>query len=97
MRKSDTTEQLYLLRKEMKSRSLDAFLLPMVDYHFSEYLAAADMRVAFISGFTGSAGTAVISANGKAALWTDGRYHNQVCHFFTYLQFIQSLGNFLYH
>ncbi|VUZ53129.1 unnamed protein product [Hymenolepis diminuta] len=77
MRKFDSTERLSLLRREMRSRNLDAFLLPMQDYHFSEYLAAADERVAFISGFTGSAGNAVISANGKAALWTDGRYHNQ--------------------
>jgi len=43
----------------------------------SEYLAACDLRRSFISGFTGSAGTAVITTN-KAALWTDGRYFLQV-------------------
>lgn len=77
MEKFDSSERLSLLRKEMRGRSLDAFLLPMEDSHFSEYLAAADRRIAFISGFTGSAGTAVITVDDKAALWTDGRYHNQ--------------------
>lgn len=78
MQTFDSTERLALLRHEMKIRQLGAFLLPMEDSHFSEYLTAADKRIAFISGFTGSAGTAVITAVDKAALWTDGRYHNQV-------------------
>ena len=43
----------------------------------SEYLAACDKRRQFISGFTGSAGTAVVTLN-QAALWTDGRYFLQV-------------------
>lgn len=73
-----STDRLIALRKEMTSRCLDAFVLPMEDSHFCEYLAAADKRIAFISGFTGSAATAVITATDKAALWTDGRYHNQV-------------------
>ncbi|CDS41028.1 xaa pro aminopeptidase [Echinococcus multilocularis] len=77
MRTFDSEERLALLRQEMKSRQLGAFILPMEDSHFSEYLAAADKRIAFISGFTGSAGTAVITATDKAALWTDGRYHSQ--------------------
>ncbi|VDK33680.1 unnamed protein product [Taenia asiatica] len=77
MRTFDSTERLALLRQEMKIRQLDAFILPMEDNHFSEYLTDADKRIAFVSGFTGSAGTAVITAVDKAALWTDGRYHNQ--------------------
>lgn len=43
------------------------------DAHQSEYIAACDKRRAFISGFTGSAGTAIISQDGQNALWTDGR------------------------
>jgi Xaa-Pro aminopeptidase len=50
--------------------------VPSEDSHASEYIAACDARRAFISGFTGSAGTAVITLD-KAALATDGRYFNQ--------------------
>lgn len=46
----------------------------------SEFIAECYMRRAYISGFTGSAGTAVVTKD-KAALWTDGRYFLQVCHF----------------
>ena len=44
----------------------------------SEFIAECYMRRAYISGFTGSAGTAVVTKD-KAALWTDGRYFLQVC------------------
>ncbi|VDN27574.1 unnamed protein product [Dibothriocephalus latus] len=77
MRKLDSSSRLARLREELRKRNLDAYFLPMEDSHFNEYLAAADKRIAFISGFTGSAGTAVITTD-KAALWTDGRYHDQV-------------------
>ncbi|VDM30665.1 unnamed protein product [Hydatigera taeniaeformis] len=77
MRTFDSSGNLALLRQELKVRQLDAFILPMEDSHFSEYLAAADKRIAFISGFTGSSGTAVITTANRAALWTDARYHNQ--------------------
>lgn len=50
--------------------------MPSEDSHASEYIAACDARRAFISGFTGSAGTAVVTHD-KAALATDGRYFNQ--------------------
>lgn len=50
--------------------------MPSEDSHSSEYIAACDARRAFISGFTGSAGTAVVTHD-KAALATDGRYFNQ--------------------
>ncbi|BHF57538.1 hypothetical protein SprV_0100048000 [Sparganum proliferum] len=76
MRQLDSSFRLARLRDELRKRDLDAYFLPMEDSHFNEYLAAADKRIAFISGFTGSAGTAVITAD-KAALWTDGRYHDQ--------------------
>ncbi|GAB1602992.1 xaa-Pro aminopeptidase 1-like [Argonauta hians] len=52
---------------------IHAYIIPSEDAHQSEYVAAYDKRRAFISGFKGSVGTAVVTAN-KAALWTDGRY-----------------------
>lgn len=56
--------------------SIHAYVVPSGDAHQSEYIADCDMRRQFISKFTGSAGTAVITLE-KAALWTDGRYHLQ--------------------
>ena len=53
-----------------------AYIVPSRDQHNSEYIAARDERRAFVSGFTGSAGVAVVTAD-KALLWTDGRYHAQ--------------------
>jgi len=55
---------------------VDAFLVPSEDPHMSEYAPDCDNRRAFISGFDGSAGTAVITTS-EAALWTDGRYFLQ--------------------
>ena len=57
-------------------RPLAAYIVPSRDQHNSEYIAARDERRAFVSGFTGSAGVAVVTAD-KALLWTDGRYHAQ--------------------
>ncbi len=56
----------------MDSAGLDAFLVPSGDSHQSEYIAEADKRLKWISGFSGSSGFAVITKE-KAALWTDGR------------------------
>jgi len=56
---------------------LDAYIVPSCDAHNSEYLADTDMRRAFVSGFDGSAGTAIITLEGKARMWTDGRYYLQ--------------------
>ena len=64
---------LSLIRAEMSKRGLDAYIIPAGDDHMSEYIAESDKRRAFLSGFTGSAGTAVVTAK-KAALWTDSRY-----------------------
>lgn len=55
---------------------LNAYIIPSGDAHQSEYIAPSDNRRAFVSGFTGSAGTAVVTEN-EAALWTDGRYFLQ--------------------
>ncbi|KAF2637659.1 putative Xaa-Pro aminopeptidase P [Massarina eburnea CBS 473.64] len=76
MAKVNTSERLAELRKLMKARSIDVYMVPSEDSHQSEYIAPCDARRAFISGFTGSAGYAVVTHN-KAALSTDGRYFNQ--------------------
>ena len=56
--------------------SMDAFVVGSGDAHQSEYVAACDERRRYVSRFTGSAGTAVVTHSG-AFLWTDGRYFNQ--------------------
>lgn len=58
------------------SEPIQAYIVPSADAHGSEYIAACDARRAFISGFDGSEGTAVITMK-DAALWTDGRYFLQ--------------------
>ncbi|KAJ3322812.1 hypothetical protein HDV06_002673 [Boothiomyces sp. JEL0866] len=68
--------KLQALRKVLKEHNYHAYLVPTEDAHQSEYIAASDARRSFISGFTGSAGTAVVTLD-KAALWTDGRYFLQ--------------------
>lgn len=67
---------LEAIRNVMTSQGLDAFIVGSEDRHQSEYVCDADMRRAFISGFNGSAGTALILKD-KALLWTDGRYFLQ--------------------
>ncbi|EJX01138.1 peptidase, M24 family protein [gut metagenome] len=65
-----------LLRQWMEEKGLAAFILPTADPHNSEFLPAHWMAREWITGFTGSAGLAVITAN-QAALWTDSRYFLQ--------------------
>jgi Xaa-Pro aminopeptidase len=61
------------LRKELKKRGLDGFVVPRADRQQNEYVPASEERLAWITGFTGSAGAAVVLAD-KAALFVDGRY-----------------------
>ena len=60
----------------MAAAGVDAFVVPSGDPHLSEYVHPCYERRGFISGFTGSAGTALITAD-AALLWTDGRYFLQ--------------------
>jgi Xaa-Pro aminopeptidase len=69
-------EKLAALREELAKRNLAAFIVPSQDPHFSEYVAACFARRGWISNFTGSAGTVVVTAK-EALLWTDGRYFVQ--------------------
>lgn len=76
-----TTQLLQQLRLKMQDvkyvkEPLQAYIVPWADAHNSEYVADCDQQRAFISGFTGSAGTAVVTLN-DARLWTDGRYYLQ--------------------
>lgn len=69
-------ERISKLRKLMAKRNIDAYIVPSSDPHQSEYLADYYKTRQFITGFTGSAGTAVITTK-KSGLWTDGRYFIQ--------------------
>lgn len=64
------------LRKEMAKYKLDAYIIPSADDHLSEYVPDHFKSREWISGFTGSAGTVVITMK-EAGLWTDGRYYIQ--------------------
>ena len=70
------TERLNVLRELMKEKKIDAYLVPTDDFHGSEYVGDYFKCRKYITGFTGSAGTAVIMQD-MAGLWTDGRYFIQ--------------------
>ena len=86
-RNVNTSQRLLALRQEMAKEDICCYIVPSEDEHNSEYVSFADQRRAFISGFTGSAGVAVItrdllnfnldSPEGKSMLSTDGRYFMQ--------------------
>lgn len=71
-----TAARVDALRALMKEHNIDAYVVPSEDEHASEYPAESDLRRGYISGFTGSAGCAIVSAS-QAALFTDGRYFLQ--------------------
>ncbi|CAH8527189.1 unnamed protein product [Dicrocoelium dendriticum] len=79
MRRVCTSTRLRELRTLLRSHQLQAYINPSEDEHFSEYVDASDKRNAFISGFSGSVSTVIVTLD-KAALWTDGRYHLQASH-----------------
>lgn len=69
-------ERLELLRQEMRKKKIDLYVVPTADFHESEYVGDYFKAREFITGFTGSAGVAVITLQ-EAGLWTDGRYFLQ--------------------
>lgn len=69
-------ERIKELQQLMKERAIDIYIIPSADYHQSEYVGGYFKAREFITGFTGSAGTAVITQK-DAGLWTDGRYFIQ--------------------
>ncbi|NXT53921.1 XPP2 aminopeptidase, partial [Pluvianellus socialis] len=73
---TNTTARLAALRDTMRAQGIHAYIVPSTDAHMSEYIAERDSRLGWLTGFTGSAGTGVVTQD-KAALWTDSRYWTQ--------------------
>ncbi|HWH18789.1 MAG TPA: aminopeptidase P family N-terminal domain-containing protein, partial [Allosphingosinicella sp.] len=69
--------RLQALREQLKSDRLDGFVVPLTDEHMSEYVGSYAQRLAWLTGFQGSAGAAVVLPE-EAAIFTDGRYTLQV-------------------
>uniref|UniRef100_A0A4W3H4M8 X-prolyl aminopeptidase (aminopeptidase P) 2, membrane-bound n=1 Tax=Callorhinchus milii TaxID=7868 RepID=A0A4W3H4M8_CALMI len=69
----NTSLHLNALRTLMVAHNIKVYIIPATDSHLSEYISPHDARRAWMTGFTGSAGTAVVSTT-NASLWTDGRY-----------------------
>ncbi|CEM10978.1 unnamed protein product [Vitrella brassicaformis CCMP3155] len=76
IRQKSAAEKLSRLRELMKERGVNVYVVGTRDAHNSEYTADRDARRAYVSGFDGSAGTALVTMD-KALLWTDGRYFLQ--------------------
>jgi len=70
-------DRLRALREELARRKLDGFVVPLTDEHMSEYVGAYAQRLAWLTGFQGSAGSAVVLP-AEAAIFVDGRYTLQV-------------------
>ena len=69
-------DRIERLRNVMEQQKIDCYIIPTDDYHHSEYVGDYFKFREYITGFTGSAGTAVFTKD-KAGLWTDGRYFIQ--------------------
>src|SRR5262252_3121904 len=70
---SESASRLAALRTELARRGLDGFVVPHADRHQNEFLPPSEERLAWLTGFTGSAGAAIVLAD-RAALFVDGRY-----------------------
>ncbi len=75
--RSDRSERLALLRRKLAELGVQGFLIPRADEHQGEYVPDRARRLTWLTGFTGSAGLAVVLAR-KAAIFVDGRYTLQV-------------------
>jgi Xaa-Pro aminopeptidase len=74
---SSYADRLAALREQLKSDQLDGFVVPLTDEHMSEYVGSYAQRLAWLTGFEGSAGSAVVLPE-EAAIFVDGRYTLQV-------------------
>ncbi len=70
---AQTAARIAALRAELKARGVSGFILPRADAHQNEYVPPSEERLAWLTGFTGSAGTAIVTAD-RAVLFVDGRY-----------------------
>uniref|UniRef100_A0A8C3V5S8 X-prolyl aminopeptidase 2 n=1 Tax=Catharus ustulatus TaxID=91951 RepID=A0A8C3V5S8_CATUS len=73
---TNTSVRLAALRGVMRTQGTHAYIVPSTDAHMSEYISERDARLGWLTGFSGSAGTAVVTQD-KATLWTDSRYWTQ--------------------
>src|SRR5579864_5934851 len=73
---ADAPAHVAALRAELTRRGLDGFAVPRADRQQNEYLPASEERLAWLTGFTGSAGFAIVLAD-RAVLFVDGRYATQ--------------------
>ena len=73
---ADIAAKLAGMRSLLKAHSLGGYIIPSGDAHSSEYVSETDKRREWLTGFTGSAGIALVTAD-KALVWTDGRYFLQ--------------------
>ncbi|CAH2314840.1 xaa-Pro aminopeptidase 2 [Pelobates cultripes] len=71
-----STEDLHNIRQEMQAQNISAYIIPATDAHLGEYTAPREKRRQWLSGFTGSSGTAVVTSS-RAAVFTDSRYWTQ--------------------
>src|SRR6187431_705507 len=74
---SSYADRLAALREQLKADKLDGFVVPLTDEHMSEYVGSYAQRLAWLTGFEGSAGSAVVLPQ-EAAIFVDGRYTLQV-------------------
>src|SRR6185312_13289767 len=74
---SSYADRLQALREQLKAEKLDGFVVPLTDEHMSEYVGSYAQRLAWLTGFKGSAGSAVVLPE-QAAIFVDGRYTLQV-------------------
>ncbi len=74
---SSYADRLAALREQLKSEKLDGFVVPLTDEHMSEYVGSYAQRLEWLTGFKGSAGSAVVLPE-EAAIFVDGRYTLQV-------------------
>lgn len=74
---TNAADRLAALRATLKADGLDGFIVPLTDEHMSEYVGGYAQRLGWLTGFQGSAGTAVVLAD-TAAIFVDGRYTIQV-------------------
>ena len=75
--RAETANRIAALRDELESRGLDGFVVPLADEHQGEYVPKRAQRLAWLTGFTGSAGIAIVLRD-SAAIFVDGRYTLQV-------------------
>ena len=88
---NETDARVTQLREVMAAEGLDAVIVPSDDAHLNEYTSARYERRSWLTGFTGSAGLAVVTRD-KAALWTDGRYWVQCEHELSASWELQKIG-----